>query len=534
MTRTAVATPVRDGTSGHSRTAGPSDETERGFIFARNRIVLTAPVLGVEVTLNGAPLSKRSWIVLLLLALATLAAHIAGLTDLLNLNTIKGHRSDLLVLVDAQPVVAALVFIAVYAFVVALSLPVASVFTLLGGFLFGPILGTLFAVTAATIGATVIFLVARTSIGEGLRRKAGPLYNSVADGMRDNALEYLLFLRLVPLFPFFLINILPALFEVRVRTFVVATLVGIIPGAFVYANLGRELGAISSLDGLISIRLFLALFLLGAVALIPVAYRKWKERASTRTLTATALCVLTLSGLLAEPGEARADADYDRFVTLYQEMLNSYVAPTEQSGIRYNGVDYASWRGDARHPQALMALLSSDSADLSGINAKLAYWINTYNFLTIDLIVKKNETRSIKRLGGTFSGPWKSFTWTIAGRDLSLDDIEHTIIRPLGEPRIHFAVNCAAISCPDLRAEAYQPSELDRQLDDQLRLTFANPTKGFRAETDAVWLSKVMNWYLEDFANGNLALWLAQNSPKTVPPGARIRFFEYDWSLNKL
>lgn len=225
---------------------------------------------------------RRNWIILGLLGAAILAAHLSGVADMVSLETVKDRRNDLLAFVAAHPVAAPLAFAAIYALIVSLSLPVAVVGTLLGGFLFGPVLGTLLVIVAATAGSTAVFLIARTALGESLRRKAGPLYGRVAAGMRENAFEYLLFLRIVPLFPFFLVNILPALFNVGLRTFVLATLVGIIPGTFVYANLGRELGTISSLGDLFSLKLFLAFLLLGLVALIPAAVRAWKRRRAGR------------------------------------------------------------------------------------------------------------------------------------------------------------------------------------------------------------------------------------------------------------
>lgn len=234
---------------------------------------------------------RRGWIILGLLAVAVLAAHLSGLSDWLDLGAVKARRLELLAVVEAHPAPAALGFVALYALVVSLSLPVAVLATLLGGFLFGPVLGTVLAVTGATAGASVVFLVARSAVGEGLRRRAGPLYERVAEGMRANALEYLLFLRLVPLFPFFLVNIVPALFEVRLRTFVIATAVGIVPGTFVYANLGRELGTISSLSDLVSPMVLLAFLLLGLVALVPVGYRRWKRRRTPDTLPAVLIAV---------------------------------------------------------------------------------------------------------------------------------------------------------------------------------------------------------------------------------------------------
>ena len=215
-------------------------------------------------------------------------------------------------------------------------------------------------------------------------------------------------------------------------------------------------------------------------------------------------------------------------------LLKDYVKPVTAKGIQYNGVDYNSWGKDPRHAKVRDAILAINPAALSSKNEKLAYWINAYNVLTIDLITRENETKSIKNLGSTFTSPWKKHKWTIAGKKYSLDNIEHDTIRPMGEPRIHFAVNCAAKSCPDLRREAYRADKLDAQLDEQARLTFKNKTKGYKAEGgNTVRVTKVMNWFDEDFNKGDLNSWLAVYFPDVVNTDTQIKFFSYDWSLNK-
>ena len=152
--------------------------------------------------------------------------------------------------------------------------------TLAGGFLFGKWLGTLYVVSAATIGASIIFLIAKTSLGETLREKAGRLYQRIEGNMKENAVGYLLFMRLVPLFPFFLVNIVPALFNVPLRVFVLTTFFGIIPGSFVFVNLGEQLGDINNLKDLVSTQTLLAFGLLGVFSLIPTLYKQWKAQKS--------------------------------------------------------------------------------------------------------------------------------------------------------------------------------------------------------------------------------------------------------------
>lgn len=191
----------------------------------------------------------------------------------LNLEFLQSHRAELLARVEANPLPSIGIFVLIYALSVALSLPVATPMTLLGGFLFGRWAGALAAVFGATVGATIIFLIARSSLGHAFRKRAGPLYQRVAKNIEHNALGYMFFMRLVPVFPFFLVNIVPALFNVRLLPYVVTTLLGMLPGTFVYANLGRELGTIENIRDLVSPNMMIAFSLLGAFALLPVVYK---------------------------------------------------------------------------------------------------------------------------------------------------------------------------------------------------------------------------------------------------------------------
>src|SRR6185436_17003766 len=139
---------------------------------------------------------------------------------------------------------AVLSYMGLYIVIVALSVPGAVFLTVTGGFLFGLALGAAAAVISATIGATVIFLAARTALGDPLLRRAGPRANQLAKGFRDDAFSYLLFLRLVPAFPFFLVNLVPAFAGVRLVPFITATALGVIPGAVVFAMAGTGLDSV--------------------------------------------------------------------------------------------------------------------------------------------------------------------------------------------------------------------------------------------------------------------------------------------------
>lgn len=220
----------------------------------------------------------KRWGPLIVLAVLMGVAYASGLHEKISLQGLQENKEAMLAAVAERPFITAFGFMAIYIVFVALSLPAATLLTLTGGFLFGPWLGTIYVVTAATIGATIIFFAAQTSFGITLREKAGRLYKRIEKNMNENATGYLLFMRLVPLFPFFLVNIVPALFNVKPRTYILTTFFGIMPGSFVYVNLGGQLATIESLNDLVSIQTLLAFALLGMFALLPTLYKQIKGK----------------------------------------------------------------------------------------------------------------------------------------------------------------------------------------------------------------------------------------------------------------
>ena len=196
----------------------------------------------------------------------------------LSLETIKANRDALLSFADRHFVAALAIAFVIYAGATALSLPGGLVLSLAMGFIFGRWVGTVLVVIAATVGATLVFLAARYLFADAARKRLGALGERINAGFTENAFSYLLFLRLVPAFPFFLVNLAPAFTAIPLRTYVLATLIGIIPGTFVYVNLGQTLGRIESLQGLVSRETLLAFGLLGLFALLPVAWKKLKAR----------------------------------------------------------------------------------------------------------------------------------------------------------------------------------------------------------------------------------------------------------------
>ncbi len=258
----------------------------------------------VSQTVAG-PMARKSrlkrWAPIALLAAAIAVVYSTGLHEYLSLTAIAENREVLMEFVASHQVFALASFIAAYIVAVALSLPGASLLTVLGGFLFGWVVGGAAAVGAATIGAVIIFLAARTSLGEMLASKAGPWMEKLSDGFREDAFSYMLFLRLVPVFPFWLVNIAPAIAGVGLGTFAITTFIGIIPGTFAFSLAGSGLDSIIdaqeqahdsciaqngaancsfSLDAgaLVTPQLLAAFAALGVVALIPVVVKRLRLR----------------------------------------------------------------------------------------------------------------------------------------------------------------------------------------------------------------------------------------------------------------
>lgn len=232
-----------------------------------------------------------------------LAAIICGVLfhGSLSLEALVRHRAMIDAFVSEHKAAAVLTYIVIYIVTVAVSVPGATFLTVVGGFLFGVLIGGSAAVVGATIGATIIFLVARTALGEPLLRRVGPRAHQLAQGFCEDAFSYLLFLRLVPAFPFFLVNLVPALAGVRLVPFVAATALGVIPASFVFAFAGTGLDSVIvaqsaayreclaagrtdchlafNASDVLTWQLIGALVALGLFALAPVAVKRLRARA---------------------------------------------------------------------------------------------------------------------------------------------------------------------------------------------------------------------------------------------------------------
>ena len=192
----------------------------------------------------------------------------------LTLSALRSNRDRLLAYTEVHYMTTVLAFAGIYCLQTALSLPGAAILTLAGGLLFGSVLGAVYVNIAATSGATLAFLAARWLFRDWVERRFGQHLDPIQKGFARNALSYLIMLRLIPLFPFFLVNLVSGLTRIRLSTYMIATSIGILPGSFVYTNAGRQLGMIDSLSDIASPRVLGALTLLALLALLPVFYKR--------------------------------------------------------------------------------------------------------------------------------------------------------------------------------------------------------------------------------------------------------------------
>ncbi|MEX2180889.1 MAG: DUF547 domain-containing protein [Gemmatimonadaceae bacterium] len=417
---------------------------------------------------------------------------------------------------------AAPIFVLAYAAAATLGLP-GTPLTLAGGAIFGFAGGTVLNWMGATLGATGAFFLARMlgrdSVRALLGRNAAALDRVVGSG----AFGTLVRLRLIPIVPFNALNFGSGLAGVRPATYVASTALGIIPGTAVYTYFADAL--LAGVEGAREQafqQVLVAGVLLVLLSLVPAIARRFGWIATVALATLAAPATGAAQGIDHAPWDA---------------MLGAHVT----DGL----VDYDAFARDPRFARYLETL---DRTSLAGATRpeRLAYWINVYNAYTIALINDRRERDSIRninrRFGITWRSPWAEPIVRAAGRVLTLDDVEHRIIRPeFGDPRIHAALVCAAIGCPSLRSEAYVASTLDAQLDNQARHFLAQHEKN-RVDVAAgvVFGSPIFTWYREDFGGslaGVGAFWA-----RYLPPGperelvasGRFRWVdtEYDWSLN--
>lgn len=241
------------------------------------------------------------------------------------------------------------------------------------------------------------------------------------------------------------------------------------------------------------------------------------------------ICIALGVCLLMSGSSAQADTIVDNAV--YAELLEKYV---QDGVVNYEGLKTE----EARLDQYLAMLDQTNPNDLSR-NEQFAFYMNAYNAYTLKLIVEHYPVKSIKNIGGLFKSPWKIKFCKVGGETLTLDDIEHTILRPsFQDARVHFAINCAAKDCPPLASVPFQGATLDRQLDANARAFLNNPAKTY-LDGNTLWVSSIFKWFGEDFNDDPLSFVLtyAEGDFKHRLLANRdqitVKYLDYDWSLNE-
>lgn len=472
-----------------------------------------------------------------------------------------------------------LVYALLYAAAVVLLVP-GSALTLAGGAVFGLGWGTCSVSIGATLGAAGAFViaryVARDRVAAAARRH--PKFGAIDRALGEGGWKVVALLRLTPVVPFSVSNYLFGLTPVRFWPYVLASWVFMLPGAFLYVYIGyvggegiaaaagaagddpagvgvwtaRIVGLAATIAVTVYVTRLAALAVRQQAGLAPPRQRD-EERAEPgngrwpRGATATAMCAVVLAAaagvvhfadfgpprvVLAEAYEDDPDAPaFDH--ALLDKVLHAHV---DDAGL----VDYRSLAAD---PSALDAYVESlAAAPLEGMarDERLALLINAYNAFTLRLILDHYPVTSIKDIPA--SKRWDDRRWNVGGEVWSLNQIEHEQIRPkFREPRIHFALVCAAVGCPPLRAEAYTADRLETQLEAQAEYVHTHD-RWFRFEESpsTVYLTKLYEWYGSDFeqTDGSVLVFAARYAPQLQaaleagrPP--KIRWLDYDWSLNE-
>lgn len=209
--------------------------------------------------------------------------------------------------------------------------------------------------------------------------------------------------------------------------------------------------------------------------------------------------------------------------TALNTLLVNHVSP--QGHVNYDSIK-KNWSALRDYIASLGEQLPEDSWSQE---EKLAYWMNAYNAMTIDLILRNYPTGSIKDI----KDPWDQRLWKLGTKWYNLNEIEHQILRKMGDARIHFGINCASFSCPPLLNEAFTADKVDSQLE-QLAISFVNDSKRNTITADRVDISKIFTWFSKDFkTDGSVVDFLNKYANTQINDNAKVRYMDYDWNLNK-
>ncbi len=440
---------------------------------------------------------------------------------------------------------APVLFVSLYAGATALAIP-GTILTLAGGALFGFFWGTVFNTIAANIGASLAFLVARFLGREGIARLSGRRLQRMDEATKEHGFQGLFLLRLVPLVPFNALNFGSGLTALRWRTYALATAIGIFPGTVVYTMFADALlqgSQEASREALV--RVLIAGALLVFLSFLPTILKRLNVKIPG---LAPLLFVLFLVPTGVSGQMSQGLPDHASFSRVLEHALKAPLVDYAALTAARNGLDAYLEELARTDPAAVAAAPRS---------ARLAFWINAYNACMLRQVVDhypiQKNTGLLSRATNAIMDRPENSVWqipdvfkrkhcTIAGTVRSQDQIEHEIIRPMGDARIHFAVNCAAVSCPPLQPWAFTADELDDQLDAVVRAFVADPLQ-FRLEAGdrpVLKLNKVLEWYGDDFGGeeGLLRFFASYlegpEGSSVISPDTDVEFFDYDWTLNDI
>ena len=241
-------------------------------------------------------------------------------------------------------------------------------------------------------------------------------------------------------------------------------------------------------------------------------------------------CLSLIIFFIAHVGTLQAASnDWDD----YAYLLSTYVKPGKINGVDLSVVDYAGIKQDERFKRVAKQFAAADLSQLVSEQEKLAFYINAYNFFAIKMVTDHWPVKSIRDIGSFFFPVWKKDVGMLAGKPTTLHIIEHEILRKMGEPRIHFAIVCASVSCPDLLNEPYRATRLEQQLNQQTILFLSNKNKGVHIARGEIRVSKIFDWFEEDFEQaGGIEGFVRQYQPNLPDHLEMEASLDYDWQVN--
>jgi hypothetical protein len=212
-------------------------------------------------------------------------------------------------------------------------------------------------------------------------------------------------------------------------------------------------------------------------------------------------------------------------------VLN-HLKPGVKNQVSLTLVDYLAIQSNHSLDNAYQHVSTFKFERLANRNEELAFYINVYNIFALKMVVDHWPIQSIKDVGHLFSPVWNKSAGMLGGKSVTLGEIEHEILRPMAEPRIHFAIVCASVSCPELRNRPYTAAKLNEQLDDQVRQFLSNQGKGLRIEKNTIRISKIFSWFDDDFdASGGVSAFVKRYRPE-LPELTIKANIAYDWDVN--